>query len=91
MKFFSKAQNAFLLFCLIVCSPAMAQLEKVNTLMEKVKSALTSIAVVVVTIAVLIAGFKIIFQGQTFREVSPILIGGIIIGAAAQIASMLVG
>jgi trbC/VIRB2 family len=68
-----------------------AGVERVNKTMEMIKTVLTSIAVVVVTIAILVAGYKIIFGGQTFREVAPILVGGVIIGAAAEIASLLVG
>lgn len=91
MNLVKKFRYSFFLFSLWFASPAFAQLEKVNTLMESVESALTAVAVVVVTVAVLVAGYKIIFQGQTFREVAPIVVGGIIIGAASQIASMLVG
>ena len=91
MSLIKKYRVMFLLFSIWFASPAFAQLEKVNTLAEKIQTALDSISVVAVTIAVLIAGYKIIFQGQTFREVAPILVGGIIIGAAGQIASMLVG
>lgn len=91
MSLIKKYRAMFLLFSIWFASPAFAQLEKVNTLAEKIQTALDSISVVAVTIAVLIAGYKIIFQGQTFREVAPILVGGIIIGAASQIASMLVG
>lgn len=91
MSLIKKYRTMFLLFSIWFASPAFAQLEKVNTLATKIQSALDSISVIAVTIAVLIAGYKIIFQGQTFREVAPILVGGIIIGAASQIASMLVG
>lgn len=79
------------LLLFLVTSPAMAQLEKVNTIMEKVSTALQAAAVITVTVAVFWCGYKIVFGGQTFREVAPILIGGIVIGAASQIASMLVG
>lgn len=68
-----------------------AGVERVNRTVEMIKTVLTSIAVVVVTIAILVAGYKIIFGGQTFREVAPIIVGGVIIGAAAEIASLLVG
>lgn len=68
-----------------------AGVERVNKTVEMIQTALTSIAVAVVTIAIMVAGYKIIFGGQTFREVSPLLIGGVLIGAAAEIASRLVG
>lgn len=79
------------LLLLLVSSPAMAQLEKVNETMEKISQGLQAASVVSVTVAVLWAGYKVLFGGQTFREVAPILIGGILIGAAAQIAKMMVG
>lgn len=68
-----------------------AGLQKVNTLVQNIQDVLTAVAIGVVTIAILIAGYKILFGGQTFREVSPIIVGGIIIGAAVEIASLLVG
>lgn len=68
-----------------------AGLQKVNTLVQNILDALTYIQIGVVTIAVIVAGYKVLFQGQTFREVAPILVGGIIIGAAAEIAKLLVG
>ena len=68
-----------------------AGLQKVNTLVQNIEDVLTAVSIGAVTIAILIAGYKIIFGGQTFREVAPILVGGIIIGAAAEIAKLLVG
>lgn len=61
---------------------------KATTLLNTFLSWLTGIGVAVITIAVMIAGYKILFQGQTFREVAPILIGGILIGSAATIAGV---
>ena len=72
----------------IMTSPAYASFNKATTLITNIQSWLRTISVVVVTIAILVAGYKIIFQGQTFREVAPILVGGIIIGAAAEIAKL---
>jgi type IV secretion system protein VirB2 len=48
-------------------------------------------SIAVVTIAVIVAGYQIAFNNKRIAEVSPILIGGVLIGAAGQIASMLVG
>lgn len=36
------------------------------------------------------AAFKVMFQGQTLREVAPVLLGGIIFGAASGIAGLLI-
>ncbi len=68
-----------------------AGLQKVNTLVQNIEDVLTAVSIGAVTIAILIAGYKIIFGGQTVREGAPILVGGIIIGAAAEIAKLLVG
>lgn len=72
----------------VMASPAYASFDKATSLITNIQSWLRTISVVVVTIAILVAGYKIIFQGQTFREVAPILVGGIIIGAAAEIAKL---
>lgn len=80
------------LFSLTLGNAAFAQgLTKVNKIMENVSTALQAAAVITVTVAVFWSGYKIVFGGSTFREIAPILIGGIVIGSAAQIASMLVG
>ncbi len=43
------------------------------------------------SIAVIFAGYQIAFAHKRIADVAPILIGGFLIGAAAQIAKMLVG
>jgi len=85
--------SKYLSFLLVLCYSNFvfcAGLERVETAMENVKTALMAASVVSVTVAVLWAGYKILFGGQTFREAAPILIGGIVIGAASQIAGMFV-
>ena len=42
------------------------------------------------TIAFMWAGFKIMFQGQTHREVAPVIIGGVIVGSASALAAFFV-
>lgn len=81
-------EASLLLSVNLMSSPAYADFAKATTLITNIQSWLRTISVVVVTIAILVAGYKIIFQGQTFREVAPILVGGIIIGAAAEIAKL---
>jgi type IV secretion system protein VirB2 len=49
-----------------------------------------SISVGIVTIAFIFAGYQIAFGGKRFNDVLPIVIGAIIIGAAAQLAGMAV-
>lgn len=72
----------------LMSSSAFADFSKASNLINQINSWLTGISVTVITMAILVAGYKILFQGQTFREVAPILIGGVIIGGAAQIATL---
>jgi len=50
---------------------------------------LSLIAVSVVTIAIIFAGYQIAFAHKRIADVAPVLIGGVLIGAAGQIAKML--
>ena len=59
--------------------------------MQLVSDTLSAIAVVTVTISIMWAGYKVIFKGDPMMEGAKILGGGVFIGAASQIASMLVG
>lgn len=74
----------------LMSSSAFADFSTANKLLTDVQIGLKGFSLVVVTIAILIAGYKILFQGQTFREVAPILIGGVLIGSASTIASIFV-
>lgn len=65
-------------------------LQKVDTLFQSVQTALYAVGAVVLTIAIMWAAFKVMFQGQTLREVAPVLLGGIIFGAASGIAGLLI-
>ncbi|MEA9580015.1 TrbC/VirB2 family protein [Xanthomonas nasturtii] len=65
--------------------------EKVCGFLDNVNSLLTMGSVAVVTIAVIVAGYQIAFAHKRISEVSPILIGGVLIGAAGQIANMVIG
>lgn len=74
-------------FFLAMSENALA-FSKAKSLVDQFLGFLTTIGVAVITIAVMIAGYKILFQGQSFREVAPILIGGILVGSAATIAGV---
>ncbi|PPT90825.1 TrbC/VirB2 family protein, partial [Xanthomonas arboricola] len=65
--------------------------KKVCGFLNNVNSLLNMGSVAVVTIAVIIAGYQIAFAHKRIAEVSPILIGGVLIGAAGQIANMVIG
>ena len=57
---------------------------------KNVHMILNLMSVTVVTIAIIFAGYQIAFAHKRISDVAPILIGGVLIGAAGQIAKMLV-
>jgi type IV secretion system protein VirB2 len=63
---------------------------KISGFFANIKSILDAVSVVVVTIALIFAGYQIAFAHKRIIDVAPILIGAMLIGAAAQIAAMLV-
>lgn len=75
---------------LVACSPAFAQISKVDTVMTNVQNVLVGVAVTAFTIALLWAGFKMAFQHAKWSEISNIVIGGILVGGAGGIASWLI-
>lgn len=75
----------------LAAHPVFAQLEKVNTTLTTIQTMLVGIAVIVITIAVMWAGYKMVFQHSRWSEISNIVIGGILIGAAPAIAAWLAG
>ena len=65
-------------------------IDKVNDFMQNLSTALYGIGADVLTIAFMWAGFKVMFQGQTLREVAPVFIGGVIVGSASAIAAYII-
>lgn len=57
---------------------------------SNIQTVLNLISVSVVTIAIIFAGYQIAFAHKRISDVAPVLIGGVLIGAAGQIAKMLV-
>lgn len=64
---------------------------KVTSFFSSLNSLLNVASIAVVTIAVIFAGYQIAFAHKRISDVAPVLIGGFLIGAAAQIAKMLMG
>jgi type IV secretion system protein VirB2 len=64
---------------------------KVCGFFSGISTILNAASVVVVTVAVLFSGYQIAFAHKRISEVTPPLLGGVLIGAAAQIAKMVVG
>lgn len=62
---------------------------RVTTFFSNINSLLNVASVAIVTIAVIFAGYQIAFNHKRIGDVAPVLIGGFLIGAAAQIAKML--
>ena len=64
---------------------------KLTGFLQNINGLLNLASIAIVTIAVIFAGYQIAFAHKRIADVAPILIGGFLIGAAAQIAKMLVG
>lgn len=58
---------------------------------DNINGLLNVASISVVTIAVIFAGYQIAFAHKRISDVAPILIGGFLIGAAGQVAKMLIG
>ena len=70
-------------------SPVMAQaLEPVVRGATIARDTIVAITLLLMTVGVGMAGYKIMFAGATFRDVSNLLFGGAIAGAAAAIAAV---
>ena len=90
----SKSLSFLVVMLLSVCyaEPSYAQgLAQVNTLMDLILEALTAVSIGAVTIAVILTGYKMAFKGDSLGDCAPVIVGGVVIGAAGQIAQMLVG
>lgn len=62
---------------------------KVTTFFTNLTGILNVASIAIVTIAVIFAGYQIAFAHKRIGDVAPVVIGGFLIGAAAQIAKML--
>ncbi|QNP40876.1 TrbC/VirB2 family protein [Lysobacter solisilvae (ex Woo and Kim 2020)] len=89
--------SAFLLaatFVAMLALPEVALAQTAETRVEgflsKVQGLLNIASVSIVTIAVIFAGYQIAFAHKRISDVAPILIGGFLIGAAAQLAKMVI-
>jgi hypothetical protein len=77
---------------LAATSPAMAQaLEPVVRGATIARDTIVAITLLLMTVGVGMAGYKIMFAGASFRDVSNLLFGGAIAGAAAAIAAVFIG
>jgi type IV secretion system protein VirB2 len=65
--------------------------DKVCGFFSSIKGILNAASIIVVTVAVIFSGYQIAFAHKRISDVTPALIGGVLIGAAAQIAKTVVG
>lgn len=62
---------------------------RVETFFTNINGLLNVASIAVVTIAVIFAGYQVAFNHKRIGDIAPVLIGGFLIGAAGQIAKML--
>ncbi|SEA60127.1 TrbC/VirB2 family protein [Paraburkholderia sartisoli] len=77
-------------FAAALVSPAYAQLSQVNTLLTTIQTTLLGVGGVVCSISIIWAGFKMMFQHARFGDIASVFIGGLFVGCATVIASMLI-
>jgi type IV secretion system protein VirB2 len=65
--------------------------QKVCGFFDNINGLLNLASIAVVTVAIIFAGYQIAFAHKRISDVAPILIGGLLIGAASQVAKMLIG
>jgi type IV secretion system protein VirB2 len=89
----SKTVFKGVLLTAILAGPALAQYDdtegSVCGFLDNINGLLSIASIAVVTIAIIFAGYQIAFAHKRIADVAPILIGGLLIGAAGQIASMI--
>lgn len=85
----------FALLALVAPDMAYAEglggLDKVNTFMDNIIAILSGASIAVVTLSVMWAGYKFLFTSANVMEVGKIVIAGLLIGGAAEIAKYMVG
>ena len=75
---------------LLTMSPAWAQLSQVNTLLNTIQTTLLGVGGVICSISIIWAGFRMMFQHARFGDIANVFIGGLFVGCATVIASMLI-
>jgi type IV secretion system protein VirB2 len=84
----------FLLLGAIAVMPSAFAQDATSTIcgfLGSINTLLNVVSVVIVTIAIVFSGYQIAFAHKRIAEVAPVLIGAILIGAASQIAKMILG
>ena len=82
----------FIAATLAATNPAMAQaLEPVVRGATIARDTVVAVTLLLMTVGVGLAGYKIMFSGASFRDVSNLIFGGAVAGAAAAIAAVFMG
>lgn len=87
----------FMAMSMAILLPSMSMADSndatgsICSVLTTVNVLLNTASVIVVTIAIIFSGYQIAFAHKRIAEVAPALIGGVMIGAAAQIAKMVIG
>lgn len=63
--------------------------QKVDTFFDQVIKILKGASIAIVTIAFMFAGYQVAFAHKRITDVAPVLIGGLVVGGAAQFAALL--
>lgn len=95
LKNFTSAFAMAALFVAMLAMPELAFAQnpaegRVKGFITNLNSLLNIASVAIVTIAVIFAGYQIAFAHKRIADVAPVLIGGFLIGAAAQLAKMVI-
>jgi type IV secretion system protein VirB2 len=70
--------------------PAWAQLSQVSTLLNTIQTTLLGVGGVICSISIIWAGFRMMFQHARFGDIANVFVGGLFVGCATVIASMLI-
>ena len=100
MKLNNRRISSFLMAALFVAVLAVPNVlfaqtfegadQRVCGFFDDIRGLLNMASVAIVTIAVIFAGYGIAFAHKRLSDVAPVLIGGFLIGAAAQLAKMVI-
>jgi len=69
---------------------AAASFTQLDTTLQAVVGWLQGAGVAAVTVAIIWAGYKMIFQHARWTDVATVVLGAVLIGAAATIATLLI-
>lgn len=77
---------------LVLPSVALAQLTTAKDVVcgaaSGINTILNAVSLIVVTVAVVFSGYQIAFAHKRIGDVAPVMIGGVLIGGAGQIAKL---